>query len=236
MVRGSDVEGHDLVPEWLEGGFVSLSASQLAGIDMRALYEEIQRAVERDYAHKSYAYRSQRLEEFDRFVRQMQPMDLVLVSRHGKVYLGRLLGVPYFEQSESGLSNLRRYVAWLNADDPTDASDLRAPVPALLQSQAYVVDLTEAYPALAALVPDGQAAEPVAAAVPLAPQRLLAFAPVTAGVRGWAADRGGRAGGVPGRVRGPRCGVAGRRGVGRGGGGPGARAGAGGGRAAGYVG
>jgi 5-methylcytosine-specific restriction protein B len=179
MVRGSNVEGYDLVPEWLDGGFVSLSASQLAGIDVNASQEDIERAVEKDYEHKSYAYRSQRLEEFDRFLRKMQPADLVLVSRHGKIYIGRLAGPAYFERSESSLSNLRRSVSWLNSAHPPDASDLRAPVPALLQSQAYVVDLTEAYPQLAALVPGDQAARPVPVTAPMARPRLLSFTAVT---------------------------------------------------------
>ena len=29
MMRGSNVDGYNLVPEWLRDGFVSLSASQL---------------------------------------------------------------------------------------------------------------------------------------------------------------------------------------------------------------
>ena len=33
MVRGSNVDGYNLVPDWLRDGFVSLSASQLGGLD-----------------------------------------------------------------------------------------------------------------------------------------------------------------------------------------------------------
>jgi len=33
MVRGSSVDGFNLVPDWLSEGFVSLSASQLAHLD-----------------------------------------------------------------------------------------------------------------------------------------------------------------------------------------------------------
>jgi 5-methylcytosine-specific restriction protein B len=180
MVRGSNVDGYDLVPEWLDRGFVSLSASQLSGVDASAAYEQIQRAVESGYEHKSYAYRSQRLEEFDRFLRKMQPTDLVLATRQGKAYLGRLEGTAYLEESEQGLSNLRRPVRWLNAADPADAGLLRPPVPALLQNQAYVADLTEAYQQLAGLVPRQAEPEPTAAPEPLPPPRPLEFRPVTA--------------------------------------------------------
>lgn len=141
MVRGSNVDGYDLVPQWLEGEFVSLSASKLAGMDSAWSYEQVQQAVESGYEHKSYAYRSQRLEEFDRFLRKMSPGDLVMASRHGMVYLGSIAGEPYFRESELGLSNMRRSVRWLNEASPADAGQLRAPIPALLQSQAYVVEL-----------------------------------------------------------------------------------------------
>ena len=33
MVRGSNVDGFNLVPDWLRDGFVSLSASQLGSLD-----------------------------------------------------------------------------------------------------------------------------------------------------------------------------------------------------------
>jgi hypothetical protein len=106
------------------------------------------------YQHKSYAYRAQRLEEFDRFLRRMQAGNLVLTTMPGKIYIGRLIGPAYFAESRDGLSNLRRDVAWLDPERPVDAARLEAPVPALLQSQAYVVDLTEAYHQLASFVPD----------------------------------------------------------------------------------
>jgi 5-methylcytosine-specific restriction protein B len=177
MVRGSNVDGYDLVPEWLEGNFVSLSASQLSGVDADSSAEEIYEAVEHGYQHKSYAYRSQRLEEFDRFLRQMRPDHLVLVTRHGQVYVGRTLGKAYLTESEHGLSNLRRRVDWLNADNPGDASQLRPPVPALLQSQSYVVELTDAYEQVAALLVEAADAVPELAPVPA---RELAFHPITA--------------------------------------------------------
>jgi 5-methylcytosine-specific restriction protein B len=154
MVRGTSVDGFNLVPEWLREGFVSLSASQLSSLDPSADYDELKQAVETAYQHKSYAYRGQRLEELDRFMRRMHESDLVLTPMGGGVYLGEVTGPARFMSSAAPHSNLRRAVRWLNATDPVDGAKLRAPVPALLQSQAYVVDLTEAYDELAALVLD----------------------------------------------------------------------------------
>ena len=92
MVRGSNVDGYNLVPDWLRDGFVSLSASQLGSLDPGAGYDELRQAVEAGYQHKSYAYRGQRLEEFDRFLRRMREGDLVLTPMRGGVYLGEVSG------------------------------------------------------------------------------------------------------------------------------------------------
>ena len=152
MVRGTSVDGFNLVPQWLAEGHVSLSATQLGNVDPEASYDDLKQQVEAAYQHKSYAYRGQRLEEFDRFIRRMSEGDLVLTPMQGMVYLGEVASPAYFEKSAS-VDNLRRGVRWYNAEEPIDGSELRAPVPALLQSQAYVVDLTEAYDQLAALIP-----------------------------------------------------------------------------------
>jgi 5-methylcytosine-specific restriction protein B len=178
MVRGSSVDGFNLVPEWLRDGFVSLSASQLADLDPGADYDELRQAVETAYQHKSYAYRGQRLEELDRFLRRMREGDLVLTPMRGSVYIGEIAGPAHFMESAAAHSNLRRDVRWFNPAEPVDGSQLRAPVPALLQSQAYIVDLTEAYEQLAALVPRGPAIEPPTAA-PEPARRELAFNPIT---------------------------------------------------------
>ena len=83
MVRGTSVDGFNLVPQWLTEGHVSLSATQLGNVDPEASYEDLKQQVEAAYQHKSYAYRGQRLEEFDRFIRRMSEGDLVLTPMHG---------------------------------------------------------------------------------------------------------------------------------------------------------
>jgi 5-methylcytosine-specific restriction protein B len=178
MVRGSNVDGYNLVPDWLRDGFVSLSASQLGQVDPGMNYDELKQAVETGYQHKSYAYRAQRLEEFDRFLRRMGTGDLVLTPLHGGVFLGEITGPAYFAESAAPHSNLRRNVRWLNPDNPVDGNQLRAPVPALLQSQAYIVDLTEAYDQLAALTPHEAPPEPPVP-VPAPVRRELSFNAIT---------------------------------------------------------
>ena len=177
MVRGTSVDGFNLVPEWLREGFASLSASQLSSLDPSADYDELKKTVETAYQHKSYAYRGQRLEELDRFMRRMREGDLVLAPMLGGVYLGEVTGPARFMDSAAPHSNLRRKVRWFNPEEPIDGNKLRAPVPALLQSQAYVVDLTEAYDQLADLIPRRTAPE-LPAKLP-EPKRELRFNAVT---------------------------------------------------------
>ena len=43
MVRGTSVDGFNLVPEWLREGFASLSASQLSSLDPSVGYDELNR-------------------------------------------------------------------------------------------------------------------------------------------------------------------------------------------------
>ena len=126
MVRGTSVDGFDLVPQWLAEGHVSLSATQLGNLDPEVSYDDLKQQVEAAYQHKSYAYRAQRPKKFDRFIRRMSEGDLVLTPMQGMVYLSEVASAAYFEKSAS-VDNLRRDVRWYNAEDPVDGSDLHAP-------------------------------------------------------------------------------------------------------------
>nr|MDQ3761522.1 MGMT family protein [Actinomycetota bacterium] len=72
LVRGSSVDGHDLVPVWLQKGSVSLAAASLRQIDPPVLLATLKAAVEQDYQHKSYAVREGKVAEFDAFCNRMR--------------------------------------------------------------------------------------------------------------------------------------------------------------------
>ena len=132
MVRGSSVDGYNLVPGWLNDGYVSLSASQLGDLDPSADYDELKQAVEMAYQHKSYAYRGQRLEEFDRFLRRMRVGDLVLTPMRGGVFIGEVTGPAHFLESAAPHSNLRRDVTWFNPTEPGRRKPASRPGPSLV--------------------------------------------------------------------------------------------------------
>ena len=91
LVRGANVDGYNLVPLWLRHGYVLLSASQLTDLEPGISYDELRQAVDTAYQHKSYAYRGQRLEELDRFIRRMHEGDLLITPMHGGVYVGEVM-------------------------------------------------------------------------------------------------------------------------------------------------
>jgi 5-methylcytosine-specific restriction protein B len=181
MVRGTNVDGFNLVPTWLRDGFVSISASQLAAIGPHPGHDELKDAVETAYQHKSYAYRGQRLDELDRFIRQMRAGDMVVTSMRGGLYLGEITSdVRSGDDLTDTFATFRRAVSWHNPGQAIDAGKLQAPVPALLQSQADVVDLTEALDPLSSLIHLAADEKPPPVLEIEKAKRTLRFSPVTA--------------------------------------------------------
>lgn len=135
------------VSDWLEGGFVSLPASNLH-LDLDNADEQAVRdAVDIGYAHLDYAQRLL-LNRADRsFILRMAPDDLVLVVAGEEAHLGAISDDPQLVEVEG--SRLRRDVAWLPS--AILKSSLPEPIPALLDKQGDVVDLTSALGVLQSL-------------------------------------------------------------------------------------
>ncbi|MFB9252186.1 McrB family protein [Sphaerisporangium melleum] len=143
LVRGSSVDGRDLVPVWLHKESASLAASSLREIAVPISRNELKTIVEDDYQHKSYAVREAKLAEFDAFCNRMRPGDYVLTTTQGKAYVGRITGDAVYVASSDKRSNIRRPVEWLNATRPVPFANLPQPLPAKLHGQSDVVELTD---------------------------------------------------------------------------------------------
>ncbi|MGH3778066.1 MAG: AAA family ATPase [Pseudonocardiaceae bacterium] len=152
LVRGSSVDGHDLVPVWLQKGSASLAAASLREIDPPVPLVILKAAVEQDYQHKSYAVRESKVAEFDAFCNRMRVDDYLLTTSQGKTYLGRVAGDATYTLSSDRRSNLRRKVEWLNTTRPVPFANLPQPLPAKLHSQADVVELTNEIAAIEQLL------------------------------------------------------------------------------------
>lgn len=143
LVRGSSVDGRDLVPVWLHKGSMSLAAANLRPIVPPVARDELKAAIEDDYQHKSYAVREGKLEEFDAFCNRMRVGDHVLTTSQGKAYVGHITGDANYVASPDQRSNLRRTVEWLNPTGAVPFARLPQPLPAKLHSQSDVVELTD---------------------------------------------------------------------------------------------
>lgn len=154
LVRGSSVQGIDMVPTWLDEGFCSLAAAQLPVIDLPAEPSELRAAVDEGFGHLSYAKREEKLRDVRSFLLTMQPDDLVITTSGGKIYVGTFKGEPEQLDSEGGRSNLRRHVDWAtDVEAPIDITDLTPELATRLKGGSDVVDLTDVIAHIEALLP-----------------------------------------------------------------------------------
>ena len=151
LVRGSSVRGVDMIPAWLEEGFVSLAASQLRQLEMPPEPADIRSAVDEGYAQVPYLKREEKIREVRALLLAMKPDDLVMTTSGGVIHVGRIAGEPEQVASEGGRSNLRRLVEW--ADVSAAFEELPAELSALLKSGGDVTDLTDAIDLVANLLP-----------------------------------------------------------------------------------
>lgn len=165
LVRGSSVQGVDLVPTWRTEGFVSLPASRLSLPDLPVSAEQLRRAVDEGYASVSYAAREETLRELTTFLLRVRPGDLVATTTSGRLHLGEVTGEATWAPSDGRLSNLRRRASWRPVDQAVDLSDLPADIVSRLSSGSDVADLTDLLNVLATLTDPGSGfapTEPVA--------------------------------------------------------------------------
>lgn len=141
LVRGSSVDGHDLIPTWCADGFASLRAAKLREVGAGVGRLELREIVDEDYSQTSYAAKAAKLDEFHAFLSRMQVGDVVCTTSQGHLYLGVITGQAVYLKSADGLSNLRRSVEW--AGKGIDYGDLPGEIKARLQVQYDVVEMTQ---------------------------------------------------------------------------------------------
>lgn len=158
LVRGSNVGGHDLVPDWLAAGKVSLAATNLREVEPGASRDELKVAVEEDYAHASYATRAEKVDEFHAFLTRMQVGDLVATVDQGRVYIGTITTAPEFAGAGQD-SRLVRGAEWASPQG-FDLEAIPSELTARLRVQRDVLDLTQHLEALEGLLTSEERQEP----------------------------------------------------------------------------
>lgn len=132
--------GADFIQRWLDDGFVSLAASNLDLDPATASSEQVRSAIESGYAHLTYAQRLTMSREYSDFITKMEIDDLVIGIFGNSLIVGTILGDP--EMVSADLGRLRRAAVW-SPNRPT-LKELPEPLPAALDSQGVVVDVTSA--------------------------------------------------------------------------------------------
>ncbi len=174
LVRGSSVDGHDLIPTWRQQGFASLRASKLREVEPDISRDELKAIVNDDYSQTSYAAKAAKVDEFHAFLSRMQVDDIIATTSQGRLYVGTISGPAEYVKSPNGLSNLRRAVVWTS--EGVDYAELPGDVKARLQIQYDVVEMTQQLDVLEKLLaahPDADEQEPSSPAPALEAELVL---------------------------------------------------------------
>ncbi len=155
IVRGERAYGTNLVPRWLEEGFVSMSHADEGEMQPGMSVNEIIDQSSRFYADKSRAQLTGGATSARRFVSEMQASDLVMTRDGDSVYVGRVTGDLEWDPNGAPGTARRRDVEWLNANAPARWNDLPEALRKRASNPNTVWDLKDQADAVAALV-EGQ--------------------------------------------------------------------------------
>ncbi len=140
LVRPSE-GGSALVATWRADGFVSLKAEMLGDVEPGAPRKDVEAAIRAGYAHLDLSQQKDLAAAYHAFLSMMSVDDIVATLDRDHLIVGTVTG-PAVYADDVG-SRLRREVGWVGT--PIPAKDLLDPIPAQLEQQGNVVDLTAVY-------------------------------------------------------------------------------------------
>ena len=90
LVRGANVDGSNLVPEWLEDGYVSVGWDELGDLDPGISRDALADRVRGRFPGRLTGAQRAAVGNLNRFVNLMQPGHLVLTADRDSLYVGRV--------------------------------------------------------------------------------------------------------------------------------------------------
>jgi 5-methylcytosine-specific restriction protein B len=154
LVRGANVSGVNLVPQWIEQGYISIGWYEVGDLDpaLNALgiWEKVKEAYPDDAPGASRASAG----NLNRFLALMRPGHLVLTADGDKLFVGRITSDATFDSALPPNSVRRRSVDWLNESAPASRAEIQVSYPTLfskLRTLLSVTDLKEDAVIIAAL-------------------------------------------------------------------------------------
>lgn len=122
LVRGANVDGVNVLPQWFANGFCSIHWSEIPDIPRGTPKTEIARLVSEGYPDTTSVGRGLSVGILNRFVNEMSVDDIVVTVNGAKVYVGEVAGDPAYVPEK--LVTRQRRVAWKNPDSPFLRADL----------------------------------------------------------------------------------------------------------------
>lgn len=141
LVRGANVHGRNLVPEWLTEGYCSLAYPDLGELPAGRTRSQIDTQLAERQPDLTSKQRSIHVGVLDRFLNKMQPGDIIATVDGTKVYVGTVTGPATWTETPEYLNSRRRPVHWANVDAPFTRDQLTAETRDRLSGQMTVSTL-----------------------------------------------------------------------------------------------
>ena len=135
LVRGANVHGRNLIPDWLAEGYCSIAFPELAEVPAGLTRSQLDAVLADGRPDLSARQRSIQVGVMHRFLNEIRPGDIVATVDGPDVYVGVVTSEPEFVETPGRLSSRRRRVRWANPDTPfsrKDLGDSRAEVKVLI--------------------------------------------------------------------------------------------------------
>ncbi|MFD8438138.1 AAA family ATPase [Streptomyces microflavus] len=142
LVRGHNVGGHDVIPDWLGRGYCSLSWREVPEIPGGATKQQIRQAVAEAMPEATAQLRGAAAYQLHVFLAEMQPGDLVVTVTPDEVHVGTVQGPPAYDPSDGVDTARRRPVRWATAEHPLVRAGLPEKVQARLPLPPAVYDIS----------------------------------------------------------------------------------------------
>ncbi|WP_232246417.1 McrB family protein [Kitasatospora mediocidica] len=177
LVRGHDVNGRNVIPAWLEGGYCSVSFPEVTGLTAVRPRKSVIKAVVEAYPDLGAGARGQIISQLHTFLTVMEPGDVVVTVTPESVHVGTVQSAAYDEPADGPDTARRRRVQWATAQRPLLRSQLAEQVQSRLTRPATVYDISAVAAEIAATAGLDEVVQDVLLEADLT--RPLEFAPVT---------------------------------------------------------
>jgi 5-methylcytosine-specific restriction protein B len=144
LLRGANIRGQNLVPDWLAEGYGSVAAPELGKLEPGLTRSQIAERIGEAYAHRSFSSRMELVTTLHTFYNLMKSGDVLVTVDGDTVHVGRIQGDALYDPEIDPLRRHRRPVRW--SDRAIRREDLSSSAQGALRNPrllAEVLDVAE---------------------------------------------------------------------------------------------